>query len=397
VRRAPWTLPTTVLAVVIGTFAMATEPTRPVEPFWDAQRQPLSVVTPGLDEPDPAVAEVRLGYFGPSDPAHPDDGDMWVAASLAVAEANAAGGYRGLPFRLVARWSDNPWTGGAAHVTRMVFQDNVWAIVGGPDGATTHLAEQVIAKTHLALVGPASTDTTVNLAGVPWMFSCAPSDELQAAPLATAIAKDRHGALAVVSATDHDSRAAWLELRKALLRPHGVASESHFEIAPDVAPPPELVTRLAAPSEGAVLILAKPRDAARLVVALRAAGQRGPIYGNASMGRHAFVAAAGPAAEGVVSPWIVDPESASSPLAQAFAAQTGHPPDFAALYTYDAVRLLVDAIRHAGLNRGRISEALRSLSPWQGASGTIEWDAVGQNRRPVRLGTIRDGRLVAYP
>jgi branched-chain amino acid transport system substrate-binding protein len=182
-----------------------------------------------------------------------------------------------------------------------------------------------------------------------------------------------------------------------LLSPHGITAASHLEIAPDVAPPPELVARLSATPKDAMLIVARAPDAARLVAALRAAGHRGTIYGTASMSRHAFLAAAGPAAEGVVFPWIVDPESASAPFARAFARQTGYPPDFATLHTYDALRLLIDAIRQAGLNRGRISEALRSLSPWQGASGTIEWDAVGQSRRPVRLGTIRDGRLVAYP
>src|SRR5512138_1814951 len=165
------TIPTALLLLAVGVCVKAAEPSVSPTPYWDAQNQPLSVQHPGLDAPDPDVSEVRIGYFGPSDPAHPDGGDMWVAASLAVSEANLAGGYRGRPFRLIARWSDQPWTAGAAHVTRLVLSDNVWAIVGGPDGATTHLAEQITAKTQLALVGPASTDATVNFAGVPWMFS----------------------------------------------------------------------------------------------------------------------------------------------------------------------------------------------------------------------------------
>jgi branched-chain amino acid transport system substrate-binding protein len=387
------------LATALGTLAAATcawtaEPPAAVTPFWDAEKQPLSVRHPGLDVPEPEVTEVRIGYFGPSDPGHADGGDMWVAASLAVSEANLAGGHHGRPFRLVARWSDQPWTAGAAHVTRLVFDDDVWAIVGGPDGATTHLAEQIIVKTQLALVGPSSTDATVNFAGVPWMFSCVPSDKLQAVPLAAAIAEGRRDTLAVVSATDHDSRTAWAAFRDTL-RTRQIAPTLHLEIAPDMPFAADVIARLASPDDGAALVIAGARDAARLVTALRRAGHRGPLYGSASMGRQAFLAAAGADAEGVVFPWLVEPASGSSPFAQLFAQQTGHAPDFAALATYDALRLVIQAIQRAGLNRGRVAEALRTLSPWQGVSGTIEWDNLGQNRRPVRLGTIRGGHIVA--
>ena len=92
----------------------ATPPTDRTTPFFDRRQWPLEDAGPGREEPDPQnVSEVRLGYFGPDDPAHPEGGDLWCAALLAVEDANQQGGYRGKPFRLVARWSDNPWTGGS--------------------------------------------------------------------------------------------------------------------------------------------------------------------------------------------------------------------------------------------------------------------------------------------
>jgi hypothetical protein len=44
------------------------------------------------------------------------------------------------------------------------------------------------------------------------------------------------------------------------------------------------------------------------------------------------------------------------------------------------------------LNRARIRDAVRELSGWQGASGVIRWDVLGQNERPVRLGVIEGGQ-----
>jgi hypothetical protein len=122
--------------------------------FFEARKHQTNYVGPGREERSPAnIKEVLIGYFGPR--------------------------YKGLPFRLVAGWSDNPWSSGVSKVVRMAYMDRVWAVIGGIDGPSTHLAEQVAAKARLTLLSPASTDKTVNLANVPWMFSCLPGDHLQ--------------------------------------------------------------------------------------------------------------------------------------------------------------------------------------------------------------------------
>ena len=92
---------------------------------------------------------------------------------MAVEEANASGGFEGAPYRLIPAWSQNPWEAAVRQLADIVFQRRVWVIVGGADSATTHLAEQIVAKAHVPLVSPISTDKTVNLANVPWTFSMA--------------------------------------------------------------------------------------------------------------------------------------------------------------------------------------------------------------------------------
>ena len=67
------------------------------------------------------------------------------------------------------------------------------------------------------------------------------------------------------------------------------------------------------------------------------------------------------------------------------------PPDYAAAHTFDSVNLLIAAIRHGGLNRAKIGDALRSASPSAGVTGPITWDSLGSNTRPVALGTIARG------
>jgi ABC-type branched-subunit amino acid transport system substrate-binding protein len=429
------------VGIVLAADPAATEEPVGRKPFHDLREQRVEYVGPGREEPAPVdVEEVRIGYFGPGDPSHPLGGDMWRAAQLAVHLANERGGYRGKPFRLVPGWSEDPWGTGVVQVTRMAYSEKVWAIVGGIDGPSTHLAEQVVAKARLALISPVSSDKTVNLANVPWMFSLVPGDHLQAPALAGEIvALAGGGPIVLVSTDDHDSRMFSAELKKNLAR-HRTVPRYQFQWRRGAERVGELAARVVQSQPAAVVVVAGPGDSARLVVALRDRDDQAAIFGGPAMGRRRFLEQAGPAAEGVVFPLLSDfaqsweGEAPAEPIpgtlrgsagaspSRGIAPKTAHgdldpvrrpgptrlrkeftraferryaaTPDYAAAHTYDAVRLTIAAIDKAGLNRVRIRDALHDLSPWTGATGSVRWDRVGSNVRAVRLGTIRNSKAV---
>lgn len=314
---------------------------------------------------------------------------------MAIEEANDAGGHEGLPFRLVQAWSEDPWGSGIGGVTRLVYDEGVWAIVGGPDGPSAHLVEQVVAKARLTFVSPVSTDKTANLANVAWIFSCTPGDHLQAPVLADAlISRTGDGSFAVVSCTDHDSRMFTAELLSACRRLEAFPAR-HLEFRPDSADIGHLLDALAQARPNALALIAGSQDAARFLIAMRREELTMPVFGGPAMGRRAFVETAGELAEGVLFPLLwhrsaVEEESAD--FARLFEGRFGVEPDYTVAHTYDAMNLTIDAVRRAGLNRVRICDAVRGLSPWPGVTGTITWDPTGQNQRPVILGTVRNGR-----
>lgn len=390
----------------------------PRKPFFDTRSHQTSYVGPGREKNPPAdIRQVLIGYFGPSTPCHRQGGTMWCAACLAIEQANQAGGYKGLgsrgagslPFRLVAGWSDNPWGSGVKQVTRMAYVHRVWAIIGGIDGPSTHLAEQVVTKARLTLLSAASTDRTANLANVPWMFSCLPGDHLQAPVLARAIAshvspgrgpwrQDKPTPAGkpflLVSAVDHDSHVFTVELIRSLAKRHLVPSY-HFEFDPSETDFTGLTERSTNNEVHALVLVAGARPSARLIRAVREKGFSGPIFGGPCLGQHSFLAEADSAAEGAVFPLLYTARNGSDQFEEEFTSRFGNRPDYLALYTYDAVNLLIAAVRKAGLNRARICDAVRQLSPWAGVTGAIKWDSLGSNSRPVRLGTIRSGRVTS--
>ncbi|MDP6634158.1 MAG: ABC transporter substrate-binding protein [Phycisphaerae bacterium] len=341
--------------------------------------------------------EVRIGYFGPSDPKDRLGGDMWLAAQWAVEQANAAGGYQGTPFKLMPAWSSNPWSNGAKNLFDLVYKQRVRAIIGGIDGPSTHLAEQVVAKARLTLISPVSSDPTTNFVNVPWMFSAVPGDNLTAGPLVSEILRRTGGdGLVILSADDHDSRIFTLELRKALKK-RRVGVQRQFEFRRGSKQTDELIANVIEMRPKALVIAAGPDDSARLVRRFRAQEYDGEVFGCAAMGRRIFdLKAAG----GAVFPLLYDPSSGSKSAAdfsKTFACKFGHSPDYTAAYTYDSVRILIAAIRKAGLNRAAIRAAVAGLSPWTGVTGSVRWDSVQSNAQVPPLGTVKNRRLIALP
>jgi len=354
------------------------------------------------------LTEIRIGWFGPSNPDDPLTGDLWWAANLAIQEANARASDSGLstsdflrlPFRLIPRWSVNPWGTGVSQLARMVYDEQPLALLGSMDSATTHLAEQVVAKAQLPLVSPIATDKTATLAGVSWMFSCAPDDDAIARVLVEAVLaglKSPADRIVLLATTDHESRMTAREVVRELTH-RGRKPDFRFDVPPDAADIAQQLQAAADAKPAVVLIIAGAEDSARLTKAVRDKVGTVTIFGGQSMSRTRFKEPAGPAAEGTCFPLLFVPNSGdtiSAHFIERFTSEHHRPPDYTAALTYDATRLLVEAIRRAGPNRARIREALTQLSPWSGIAGTIHFDGTGQNTRTeLGMGTIRNGTVL---
>jgi len=331
-------------------------------------------------------AEIRIAYFGPAEPEHPLGGSVWQGVALA-AEENVAGP----PVRLIAIWDENPWTGGAGKLAKLIYQERTVALIGGIDGTSTHLAEQIVAKALLPQVDPASTDRTVNAAFVPWIFSVMPDDRNLMRVLVDGVlaGPGRQSAL-LISSTDHDSRIMRREFFLAADRRLRLRRAVEFSSAATVA---AAIRDLEAE---AVIVLAGPVDSAAAVRELRRLRGGLTIYCGPAAGSRTFLELAGEAAEGVLFPDPLEPSERAQDFARRFAARWGEPPDYLASHAYDAAALLIEAVRRAGPDREAIRDALRALSPWSGVSGRIEWDKLGRNTRKGRLSMIQNGRPQPY-
>jgi branched-chain amino acid transport system substrate-binding protein len=336
-------------------------------------------------------SEIRIGLFAPDGDEHPVGRDLVRGVSLAVEHANAAGGIDGRPLRVIRRWADDPWGAGSSEVIRLVFEDRVLVVIGGPDGASTHVAQQVATKAHLPLIAPVTGDPSLTHTRVPWIFRLPPDDRMQAELLVLEGMVPRGvRRAALVTSDDHDGRSAGRELADAMAR---AGRPPAFELAvdPQLVEPWALASRLAEMAPDAV-VLRLPGQAVRS--ALAAMGEEGltcpvflpwlpgldldahpPQYGGPIVEVQPF---AGSRTRG---PQLI--------FARAAIQRYGEPPSPAMTYGFDAANLVIDALRLGGGGRGELRGRLAELSGTEGASGTIRWDNGGGNTAEPVVTVVR--------
>ena len=343
--------------------------------------------TETLTDSGTAKEAIVIGLFSPDDDDHPVGRALTRGVTLAVDQANAAGGIEGRPIRLVRRWADDPWAAGANEVIKLVFEDQAWAIIGGPDGASTHIAQQVATKAHIPLIAPVSSDSTLTHTRVPWIFRLPPDDASQAEILvAGAVVPTNLKRVGLVTSTDHDGRTVAAELIAALERA-GLTPVFHLKLAPDAVDPTDLASRIAGFKADGVIIRVPRTDLRRLTDAFAAAGLEIPIFLPWIPGldlRQFPPHYPGPVTS--VAPF--EPVRACGPylkLVRVFIERNGEAPTPEAVYGYDAARMFIDAIRSGASGRVELVDRIAKTAPFTGTSGTIAWDTGGGNTaaRPV--------------
>jgi len=143
-----------------------------------------------------------------------------------------------------------------------------------------------------------------------------------------------------------------------------------------------ILARVRAANPNALMVATVPTEGGLLRAQMVRQGLRQRFIGTSGIHTDIFVRAAGPAAEGVVSPWLI-PEIKDSPGGARFeaaykAAGFREPYEVEGIPAYSAAQAVIAAIRKGARTRGDILKALRTQS-FETAQGTLRFDQHGNN------------------
>src|ERR1019366_714900 len=353
------------------------------------------------DVPDPDLhdlSEILIGFLGPLY-AHPDQvrgNRMLHGAQLTIDEANTAGGYCGKTFKLMLHNDSAIWGASSNEVVKMVYDEKVWAMFGSISGDTTHIALRVTLKAETPIVNSASTDPTIPETIIPWYFTDIQDDRVQGYTLARHIYTELGlKRVAILRVNDRYGRFGVIKFRDASRRlGHPVVIEQKF--MPGDTDYRRQLQVIADSRVDAIVLWTDIGPAAKILQQMQELGMKQRVFGSHRTIGDELVKLAGPAAEGFEAVFPYDPNR-TDPGWQDFnaryEARFHEKPDHFAALAYDAMRILLDAICRAGLNRGRIRDALTATQTYKGVTGDMVFDPNCKNIAPLFLAHVRNGTI----
>lgn len=337
-----------------------------------------SVIKIGLLIPDNKFVEAKFG------------------AALAIQEANERGRVNGQKFQLVTRSMEGPWGTGSKEAVNLIFDEEVWAIMGSHDGRNAHLVEQVTTKTRTVFLSAWASDATLSQAFVPWYFSCVPNDNQQAFALTDEIYKKRKiTKIATVSNTSYDSKLAlesFLKEAKAVGQPdptqlfYNEINQKEFNV---------LINRIQKNDVNGIVLFGRPSASFRIINKLRQNNMSQPVFGPLSLlGEDEFVVTGLESYENIMLISSVNWLGFKGiSFKKEFQKKYDKLPGTVAAYAYDGMNLLIEAIRNTGFDREKIQETMSKID-YKGVTGTIRFDVKGNRVDAADLIVLDNGSTV---
>ena len=367
----------------------------------------------GLPEPE-NVDTVKIGFLGPIMPtvsvatggkSHNEETlgiAMLRAIRMAIEDANAQGGYlkRKIPFELCVRNDNALWGASGSEVIHLAYKDNVWAIIGGIDGANTHIAIRVGLKIEIPMMTSGDTDPTYIETNIPWVMRCIGDDrQLNYLLVDYALRKMDYKRPAIIRSSNRYGRFGVREIRdgcRRLGRPSVIemaykGGSTNFDMQLD---------RIAEYKPDVLFHWGNGDDAARVLNAIRARGWKQPFLTCDRAVTDEFVQIAGPNAEGVMCAYPWNPDRKDPKLdafREGFKERYGVEPDTYAAHAYDGAHMLIWAIQTAGLNRAKIRDVLAyRAEPFAGVTGDIPLSSAMDDAGEVFLAIRENGKWVYH-
>jgi branched-chain amino acid transport system substrate-binding protein len=344
-----------------------------------------------------AADPVKVGFFMSMTGRDASFGEASLnGARLAADGINSSGGVLGRPLVLVVEDDRSIAGESATAAKKLISRDRVVALVGECSSARTLEAASVAQAGGVPLVSPAATSPRVTQVGDE-VFRVCFVDEFQGRVIA-AFARRRLGlrraALLVDSSAPYSVGLAeffsrtFVELGGEIVaRQNYIGSEEDFRAQ---------LTAIRAADPDALFLPGYYVAAGLVARQARELGLKATLLGGDGFEAPQLLSIGGGALEGTyyVTHFAVENTGAvSRRFVEAYRERYGAAPNGLAALTYDAVRLVADAIGRAGTTeRASVRRALASTRDFEGVTGLTTINARRDADKDAAIITIRSGK-----
>lgn len=311
-------------------------------------------------------------------------------AELAVKMANKRGGMNGRLFQLVVKSMEGPWGTGSKQAVDLIWEDEVWALIGSHDGRNAHLVEQAATKSIVVFVSAWSSDPTLSQAFVPWFFNCVPNDRQQADALVNEIyGKRKLSGIAVISDNAYDSNLAFKNFMMSL-KGARKPLPAQFRFEDYASRMDELADQISEKNVKAIALFCAPATSLKLIRLFKKHPIQMPVFGPLSILDENALSQAElkECSSSLLVPRLQVPIKAKTTFQQEYQRMYGETPGLVASYAFDATNMLIEALRYTGSpDREKLQRALYSIRH-EGVTGTVYFDDKGNRKGVLEVSSL---------
>ena len=341
-------------------------------------------------EKNPETQGIRVGFYGAlTGPTATFALSGKNGARLAADEINRAGGVLGKRVELLVEDDRGEASEAASAVSKLIARDHVVALIGEFASSRTLAAAPIAQAEKVPMISPSSTNVEVTKKG-DYIFRACFIDSYQGKVLASFARETLKAATAAVLVDAKSDYSVGLAeaFRRDFLAAGGrvLADMKYTEGDNDFS---AQLTALKPLGVDVVVVPGYYTDAGLIARQATSLGLKAVLLGADGWDSPKLVEIGGAAMEGAYfsNHYSVDDPS---PVVRAFVetykrAYAAEPDSIAAL-SYDAARVLFDAMRRAGSTEGkRLRDALAETKDFAGVTGKITMD---ENRNPVKSAVV---------
>ncbi len=312
-----------------------------------------------------------------------------LAAEMVEKQVNDAGGISGRPVKLIIEDDATEEAKAVLACKKLIEQDKVCAIAGPTMSGTSLAIVAACEKAEIPLFSCAAS-VKITQPVKKWVFSSAQTDVLAIQRILPYLKDHKLTKIAIICDSNAFGQSGAEQLKK-LLPGAGAQIVDEEKFATKDTDMTAQLTKIKAKNPQAVICWGTNPGPAVIAKNMKSLGMKAALIMSHGVANKSFIDQAAAAAEGVVLPCgkllvagelpATDPQKT---VLEKFksdyeAANPGKPVNTFAGHAYDALEMLVAAIKTAGEDKAKIREGLEATKDFVGISGVFNMSATDHN------------------
>ena len=349
--------------------------------------------------------EIRIGVNAELTGSKPTVGDSCKnAMELLAAQVNGAGGVKlgdkKYPIKLFVEDNEDKAESAAATAQKLISQNNVLAVIGPNASGNAIPAARICEDAGVIMISPWATNPKVT-EGKKFVFRACFIDDFQGQVMAK-FARDNLKAqtAAVLYDVASEYNKGIAEYFQKFFEAAGgkvVAFQSYTKDDKDFS---SQLTTIKAANPGVLFLPNYYNEVPLQVQQARRLGVNCPLIGSDSWGSQEILTLCGPELEESYFSTHYAPDIATETaqkFIRTYEAKYGKKPDDVAALTYDAGKLLLQAVSQAGApDRQKVRDALAGVQEFEGVTGTMKLRGTGDPVKSAVIIHVKDCKFRYY-